>query len=81
VDTAHQALLSHVSRDMIHLNKQVVSVDVSADDTVVLKFKDDSVVDADVVLGADGLRSVSIVFNTRMIKDLPCEGSSNSSCS
>ena len=57
----HQALLKHVPRDIIQLNKHIVSVDIKSKDSVVLKFKDGTVVTADVLLGADGLRSVTFL--------------------
>lgn len=54
-----QALLRHVPHEIIHLDKRLVSVDLDNKDAVTLKFGDGSVVTADIVLGADGLRSVS----------------------
>ncbi|KAF4635628.1 hypothetical protein G7Y89_g2461 [Cudoniella acicularis] len=53
----HQALLENVPRGIIHLGKQLVSVDVDSRDGVTLKFQDGTVVTADILLGADGLRS------------------------
>jgi len=53
----HQALLEHVPRDTIHLKMQIVSVDVESQDGVVLEFQDGTTVTADLLLGADGLRS------------------------
>jgi salicylate hydroxylase len=58
----HQALLKNVPRDIIHLNKQILSVDAGmggdSPETATLEFQDGTIVAADIVLGADGLRSV-----------------------
>lgn len=55
----HQALMANVPRDIIHLNKQILSVDADASrEQVTLEFQDGTVVTADLLLGADGLRSV-----------------------
>lgn len=55
----HSALLEHVPRDIIHLNKRLVSATADPEDGVVLEFLDGTVATADLLLGADGLRSVS----------------------
>lgn len=55
----HQALLDNVPRDVIHLKKQITSVDADASsESVTLEFQDGTMVTADILLGADGLRSV-----------------------
>jgi len=53
-----QALLENVARDIIHLRKKLVSVDVDPKAGVTLEFEDGTIATADVLLGADGLRSV-----------------------
>jgi salicylate hydroxylase len=63
----HQALLENVPRDTIHLKKQIISVDVKSQDGVVLEFQDGTVVTADLLLGADGLRSVHASTFTLLI--------------
>lgn len=55
----HQALLKHVPSDIIHLKKHIISVDAgTSQENVTLEFQDGTIVVADVLLGADGLRSV-----------------------
>jgi salicylate hydroxylase len=55
----HQALLANVPHDIIHLKKQILSVDAdSSQDGVTLEFQDGTIVTADILVGADGLRSV-----------------------
>lgn len=53
----HQALLGHVPRETIHLGKKLVSANIN-DNGVTLTFKDGTTATADMLLGADGLRSV-----------------------
>jgi len=53
-----KALLEHVPNDIIQLKKRVAAVDVG-DEKVRLEFADGSIATADLLLGADGLRSVS----------------------
>jgi len=53
----HQALLEHVPREIVHLGKKVVTAEVN-EKGVTLKFKDGTSATADILLGADGLRSV-----------------------
>lgn len=52
----HAGLVGHVDRESILLGKKVVGVQIEAGVTV--RFEDGSKVKADVVVGADGLRSV-----------------------
>lgn len=54
----HQALLKHVPRDIIHLGKKVVRAEVR-DERVVVFFADGTSAEGDVLIGADGIRSVS----------------------
>jgi salicylate hydroxylase len=53
-----EALLEHVPRDIIHLGKKFKSAETS-DESVQIAFEDGEQVHADILLGADGLRSVS----------------------
>ncbi|KIM94710.1 hypothetical protein OIDMADRAFT_60487 [Oidiodendron maius Zn] len=53
----HQALLENVPRDIIHLKKKLVSAKANPNDGVVLEFQDETIATADILLGADGLRS------------------------
>ncbi|RDW73566.1 hypothetical protein BP6252_07473 [Coleophoma cylindrospora] len=53
----HQALLENVPREIIHLDKKLIAAKADPQDGVVLQFLDGSVVTADILLGADGLRS------------------------
>ena len=55
-----EALLEHVPRDIIHLGKKFVAAHVGAND-VALKFHDGTTVRADILVGADGLRSVGYI--------------------
>lgn len=55
----HQALLENVPRDVIHLGKKFISARADPQEGVTLEFQDGSIVKADLLLGADGLRSVS----------------------
>ena len=55
----HQALLENVPRDIIHLKKALVSATASPNDGVVLEFRDGTTATADILLGADGIHSVS----------------------
>ena len=54
-----EALLEHVPRDIIHLGKNFSSVKTT-DTGVTIKFADGDQVKADILIGADGLRSVSL---------------------
>jgi salicylate hydroxylase len=58
----HQALLENVPRDIIYLQKKLVSADVDTEMGVTLEFEDGTIATADVLLGADGLRSVGPQF-------------------
>lgn len=59
----HQSLLEHVDPARIHLGKKIVSVEeVSEKEPLVLKFADGSEAKADLVVGADGINSVSSAF-------------------
>ncbi|RSL83053.1 hypothetical protein CDV31_016877 [Fusarium ambrosium] len=53
----HQALLENVPREIIHLNKTTVDVKADPDTGATLYFEDGSTARADIVIGADGLRS------------------------
>ncbi|TVY84773.1 Salicylate hydroxylase [Lachnellula suecica] len=53
----HQALLDNVPKDIIHLHKKLVSAPVESEDGVTLDFEDGTIATADILLGADGLRS------------------------
>lgn len=55
----HAALAKHVPSEIIHLRKQIVDVEVGPSEGVTLRFKDGSTATADILLGADGLHSVS----------------------
>ncbi|EKD20500.1 uncharacterized protein L3040_004212 [Drepanopeziza brunnea f. sp. 'multigermtubi'] len=52
-----QALLKHVPRDTIHLKKKIVSATVDPQDHVKLEFQDGTTATADILIGADGIRS------------------------
>ncbi len=54
----HQALLENAPKNIIHLGKKLLTAEVDVDG-VSLGFEDGTSVKADLVLGADGLRSVS----------------------
>lgn len=53
-----QALLKHVPRDIIHLRKKIVSASVDPRHHVRMEFQDGSTATADLLIGADGIRSV-----------------------
>ncbi|KAB5517538.1 putative FAD-binding monooxygenase [Coniochaeta sp. 2T2.1] len=52
------ALLSHVKPGVIHLSKKLVSISDEGENGVELQFQDGTVTTADLVVGADGIRSV-----------------------
>ncbi|CZR65806.1 related to salicylate 1-monooxygenase [Phialocephala subalpina] len=52
----HGALLDNVPKEMIHLGKKAVGVDVFGDG-VTLRFEDGTTAQADILIGADGLKS------------------------
>ena len=55
----HQPISVNVPRDIIHLNKQILSADADASrEKVMLEFQDGTVVTASLLLGANRLRSV-----------------------
>ena len=54
----HAALLEHVPRNIIHLGKKVKSAQ-AAQDGVSLYFEDGTSAQGHVLIGADGIRSVS----------------------
>lgn len=54
-----QALLKHIPRDTIHLKKKLVAAAVSEEDGVQMTFQDGTTAKADVLVGADGIASVS----------------------
>jgi len=54
------ALLDNIPKDIIHLGKRFESVRIHVDG-VEVRFEDGTVVNGDILLGADGLRSVSAV--------------------
>src|SRR5207249_12029102 len=53
----HEALLSVVPEDLIHLDKKLVGLDEKAGQ-VTLTFADGTRADADAVIGADGIHSI-----------------------
>jgi len=55
----HQALLENVPHDIIHLGKKLVSATADPRNGVKLEFRDGTTATADILIGADGLRSVS----------------------
>lgn len=56
----HSALLQHVPKDVIHLNKKVASAEAT-DDKVTLYFEDGTEAHGDLLIGADGIKSVCLV--------------------
>ncbi|OWO97775.1 monooxygenase [Marssonina coronariae] len=52
-----QAFLKHVPRDSIHLKKRLVSATVDSQGGVQMQFQDGSSSRADILIGADGIRS------------------------
>lgn len=62
------ALLAHVKPGVIQLSKTLTRmVDKGAEKGVELFFKDGSIVTADLVVGADGIRSVRPLFHPRVL--------------
>jgi salicylate hydroxylase len=62
----HQALLENVPRDIIHLGKRLVSASADPQNGVTLEFRDGTTAAADILVGADGLRSVSACYFLRL---------------
>lgn len=60
-----QALLRHVPRDIIHLKKKFASATVDPEQGVTISFQDGSTATADILIGADGIRSVSHFLTSR----------------
>jgi salicylate hydroxylase len=58
----HQALLENVPRDIIHLGKKLVSATADPQNGVKLEFRNGTTATADILIGADGLRSVSALL-------------------
>lgn len=54
-----QALLKHIPREIIHLKKKLVAATADPQTGVKMEFQDGSTATADVLIGADGIRSVS----------------------
>ncbi|PMD32278.1 FAD/NAD(P)-binding domain-containing protein [Hyaloscypha variabilis F] len=52
-----QALLKHIPRDIIHLKKKLVVATVDHRDGVKMQFQDGTTATADILIGADGIRS------------------------
>ncbi len=61
-----QALLEHIPRDIIRLKKKLVSATVDPRNGVNMHFQDGSTATADILIGADGIRSVSAPSGFRM---------------
>lgn len=55
----HQALLENVPSSIVHLDKKLRSTKIDVHDGVTLTFEDGTSTEADILIGADGLRSVS----------------------
>jgi salicylate hydroxylase len=51
-----ETILEYLPRDIIHLNKKVVDVRIQ-DEGVDVEFADSKIVHADLLIGADGIRS------------------------
>lgn len=60
--TLQKALLKQLPAEILHLGKRVLTVDASSEDKVVVKFEDGTEVEADLVIGADGIKSVSLRY-------------------
>ena len=54
----HQALLEHVPRDLIHLKKKAVRAEADHNAATVF-FEDGTSASGDILVGADGIKSVS----------------------
>lgn len=65
----HQALLEHVPRDLIHLKKKAVRAEAD-NDAATVYFEDGTSASGDILVGADGIKSVSKIH-----LDVPYESS------
>lgn len=74
----HAALAKHVPREWIHLNKKISRAE-SNNDGVVLHFEDGSSAYGDILIGADGIRSVSYYVEStlgcKMLTSVPASQS------
>lgn len=74
----HAALAKHVPKEWIHLNKKISRAE-SNNDGVVLHFEDGSSAYGDILIGADGIRSVSCcvqsIFNWETLTLAPASQS------
>jgi 2-polyprenyl-6-methoxyphenol hydroxylase-like FAD-dependent oxidoreductase len=55
-----KALLKKLPSDILHLGKRVIGVDASNGKNVFVTFEDLTSVTADLVIGADGIKSVGL---------------------
>lgn len=78
----HSALLEHVPRESIHLGKKTVRAEVDHQ-SVSLYFDDGTSARGDILIGADGLRSVRftrnwvVIFRSRSDRTVACRLSDN----
>ena len=61
-----QSLLHNLSPDILHLGKKAISAEVSTTGARVV-FEDGTSITADVVIGADGIKSVSVNRRTPIL--------------
>lgn len=54
-----QALLKHVPREIIHLKKGIATAKVDKESGVTVEFQDGTSIVTDILIGADGIGSVS----------------------
>jgi salicylate hydroxylase len=64
----HAALLEHVPRQSIHLSKKLLHADTDGNG-VVLHFEDGTTAHGDILIGADGLKSVCRLPLDRSMQD------------
>lgn len=57
-----KALLKKLPAEILHLGKRVVGVDTSSGENVIVHFEDSTSITADIVIGADGIKSVSLRY-------------------
>ncbi|KAL3457047.1 hypothetical protein BJX64DRAFT_269672 [Aspergillus heterothallicus] len=62
----HSAILEHVPKERIHLGKKLLRAEAT-DDGVSLFFEDGSSAHGDILIGADGLKSVSQIIQGPLI--------------